>query len=240
MPASGANPYAPPAALGYGQPGLPAPGYPGQPTGAFAPPTSGFPGQPTSGFPGQPTSGFPGQPTTGFPGQPGTGYDAYGQPVMPGYPQQQGQPRKKRGLMITMIVLVVALVLCGGGGAAAYFLTKNSSGKGQASPVDAVNGFLKAVYNDKDAAAAETYVCSSSRNNTAITKRISDIRAYDGALKDPAYTWGTPTVKSQTKDEATVLADVKLTTSDEKTAESKLSFITTHESGWFVCEITAG
>jgi hypothetical protein len=235
------DPYGPPTS---GQPYAPPPVQPDP----YGPPTSGQPygpptGMPPAAFPqpGQqypPTSGIP-MPTSAQPyAQPGyapnTGYLG-----APGYqPPGTPPPAKKRGLMITLLVIGLAVVLCGGGGAAAYFVFRDSGGKGQASPVDAVQGFLKAIYVDHDADAAANLVCSSSRDKNALIKRIDDIKSYDTSLKDPAYTWPAPTVEKQDTKSATVDADVKVTTSDDKVAESKLKFLTTNSSGWFVCEIT--
>ncbi len=256
-PPTSGQPYVPPPV----QPELYPPPPSGQP---YAPPTSGQPyAQPTSGQPyAQPTSGQPYAPPAGaqpavFP-QPGQQYPTSGIPMPtsaqpyaqpgyapntgyiggPGYPTPGTPPQKKRGLMITLLVIGLAVVLCGGGGAAAYFVFRDSGGKGQATPVDAVQGFLKAVYVDHDADAAANLVCSSSRDKNALIKRIDDIKSYDTSLKDPAYTWPTPTVEKQDTKAATVTADVKVTTSDDKVAESKLSFLTTNSSGWFVCEIS--
>src|SRR5689334_4312072 len=226
------DPYAAPPTSGqpYVQPGQPDP---------YAPPTSAQPyAQPTSAQPyAPPTSAQPYAPTSAQPYvQPGyapnTGYIGG-----PGYPPPP-PPKKKRGLMIVLLVVGLVVVLCGGGGAAAYFVFKDSGGKGQASPVDAVQGFLKAIYVDHDADAAAKLTCSSSRDKNALIKRIDDIRSYDSSLKDPTYTWPTPTVEKQDSTSATVNADVKVTTSDDKVAESKLKFVTTNNSGWFVCEIS--
>ena len=233
----------PPQPDPYGAP--PTSGQPYQPD-PYAPPTSAQPYAPPTGAqpaafaqPGQqypPTSGIP-MPTSAQPyGQPGyapnTGYIGG-----PGYPPG-APPKKKRGLMITLLVIGLAVVLCGGGGAAAYFVFRDSGGKGQATPVDAVQGFLKAIYVEHDADAAADLVCSSSRDKNALIKRIDDIKSYDASLKDPAYTWPTPTVEKQDTKSATVSADVKVTTSDDKVAESKLKFLTVNDSGWFVCEIS--
>jgi hypothetical protein len=240
----------------YGQPDpnqYPQQGYPQQPpqqyppTGAFPTgpqPTGQFPTgplqqQPTSGFPGQPTSGFPGQPTSGFPGQPTSGFpaDPYAAGYQPGY--QQPAPPRNRGLKITLIVLAVVLVLCGGGGAAAYFVTKGNTGKGQANAVDAVNGFLKAVYKDKNTTDALKYVCASSRNKEKLAARVDEIKKYDSGLSSPTYTWPAPTEEKKDSKSATFLVQIKVATSDEKVAETKYKFLATNDNGWWVCEITA-
>ncbi|MEV6926932.1 hypothetical protein AB0M46_20840 [Dactylosporangium sp. NPDC051485] len=243
------DPYTAPVQPTSGQPfpgqpfpNQPYPGQPdyGQPTGQL-PPTGAF-GQPTGPFPA-PTGQFP----TGPVPQPGMAPPFSGPPApvsgMPvsGYPMYPPQPpvKKKRGLMITLIVLGVVLVLCGGGGAAAWFVVQNNQGTGASTPVEAVNGFLTAVYKNNDADAALKYVCSSSRDKDKLNARVNDIRKFNGALSSPTYTWPAPTVEKQDKDQATLVVDVKVTTSDEKVAEMKYKYIATQRKGWWVCEITA-
>jgi flagellar basal body-associated protein FliL len=169
----------------------------------------------------QPFSGPP-APTSGY-------------PVYP----QQAPVKKKRGLMITLIVAAVVLVLCGGGGAAAFFVFKNNQGTGAPTAVEAVSGFLTAVYKNKNTDEALKYVCSTSRNKTKLAQRVDDIRKYDASLSSPTYTWPTPTVDKQENDSATLTVPVKVMTSDEKTAETKYKFVATHGKGWWVCEISA-
>ena len=141
--------------------------------------------------------------------------------------------------MITLIVLAVVLVLCGGGGAAVYFVTQGNQGKGQPTALEAVNGFLKAVYKDKNTTEALKYVCASSRNKEKLAARVDEIRKYDAGLSSPTYTWPAPTVEKQDSSSATLLVPIKVATSDEKVAETKYKFLATNDNGWWVCEITA-
>jgi hypothetical protein len=162
-------------------------------------------------------------------------------PPAPGYPMypQAAPAKKSRGLLITLIILGVVVVLGGGGGAAAYFVIQNNQGTGAPTAVEAVNSFLTAVYKNKSSEEALKYVCSSSRDKNKLTARIDEIRKYDAGLSSPTYTWPTPSVEKQTGDEATLLTTVKVTTADEKVAETKYRYIATHGKGWWVCEITA-
>ena len=212
-----ASPYGPPASP-YGPPtsgaGYQAPGYP------TAPPTSGA-GYPA---PGYQTSAFP---ATGYLGDP-----AFGGAVPP------QPPKKRRGLLITTIVLAIVVLLCGGGGTAAYFLVKKVDGKGQATPVAAVEGFLTAVFHDGDANRAATYVCSASRNKATLAKKIEELKTYQEQYKSPQFSWPTPTVEKQDKTEATLTVPVKLSTADDRVSEKKLRFITVNAAGWWVCEVS--
>ena len=105
--------------------------------------------------------------------------------------------------------------------------------------IEAVNGFLTAVYKNKNSEEALKYVCSTSRNKEKLAARVDEIRKYDASLSSPTYTWPTPTVDKQENDQATLVVPVKVSTSDEKVAESKYKFVATQSKGWWVCEITA-
>ncbi|MFI5906202.1 hypothetical protein [Dactylosporangium sp. NPDC051541] len=233
-PTSAQPAYGQPA---YGQPAYPPPpptGAFGQPTGQFPPPTGQFPTGPMAA---PPTSAIPGMaPPMSGPPMSGPPY-----PGAPGYPMYPpvAPPKKSRGLLITLIIVGVLVVLGGGGGAAAYFVMKNNQGTGAPTAADAVNSFLTAVYKNKSTDEALKYVCSTSRNKEKLTARIDEIRKYDAGLTGATYTWPAPTVEKQESDEATLTTTVKVTTSDEKVAETKYRYITTHGDGWWVCEITA-
>ncbi|GAA0710316.1 hypothetical protein Drose_02470 [Dactylosporangium roseum] len=244
MPPTSAPPTSGQPFYQVGQPGQPGQPYPDPNQPPYAPPTGSFPaGPPPTGHFGPPTSQFP-PPTGQFPTGPmqtGVVPPFSGPPAptsgFPGY-QPAPPPPKKRGLTITLIVLAVVLVLCGGGGAAAYFVVQGDQGKGQSSAVEAVNGFLKAVYKDKNTDEALKFVCGSSRNKDKLAQRVDDIRKYDAGLSSPSYTWPTPTVDKQENNSATLIVPVKVSTSDEKVAETKYKFLATNDNGWWVCEIT--
>jgi hypothetical protein len=182
--------------------------------------------QPTSGFPAP-----PGYPTTGFPGQPG-GYDPAG-----GYPGQPAPPRGRRTLLISLIAAVI-LVVIAGGGITAFLLLRNSGGEGQATPTAAAANFLTAVYKDKDATKAGKYVCASARDKGNITKKVDEVKAYAQKFnRDPQFTWDEPKVDNQSKESATLSATVRFVTSDDRTAEQKLSITAVKDDGWLVCEV---
>ncbi|HET8681515.1 MAG TPA: hypothetical protein VFM54_06530 [Micromonosporaceae bacterium] len=227
-----------PTPPGYQQPGYP-PGYPQQPTSG-----GGYPTQPVSGggaWPGQaqpypPTSAYPAAP--GYPQGPGypaaPGYDPnFPQPGAPGGPPR----RRRRGLLITLIVLGLAVLLCGGGGTAAFLLLREADGQGSGNPTEAVTGFLRAVYTDRDVDKASTFVCSEARDKNDLTKKINEIGDYAKQYKNPKFSWGTPTVSDEDGGKATVDVKVKITTEDEKVAEQALTFTVVKKTGWFVCEV---
>jgi hypothetical protein len=242
------DPYAQP---GYGQPAYPpavdpyaspVSGQPAPPPAYPQPAPGAYPGSPAA-YP-QPVSGDPYQPY----GQPATPYPASGQPypASGGFPQQQpayaaypppGPQKKKRGPLIAAII-VVALVLCAGGGVSAWLLLRNvETGDGAAEPVAAVEAFMKAVYTDKDASKAASLVCSEARDEADISRRVSDIKAYDSKYDHPRFDWDDPKVDDKTDKKAVVSVKLTMVTEDEKTSEQQLKFTVVKKTGWWICEI---
>jgi hypothetical protein len=242
QPASGTG-YPPPAA-GHPYANQPVPGQPGAPyPGAPMPP--GGPGLPHQPGPGQP---YPGYPPAGQPGHsPAPGESPYppgAQPYAPGQPPYAPtqpyapggtQPPKKRGAVIVVVVLVVLLLLCIGGSVAAFLLLRNA--EGAAEPVVAVENFLDAVYTDRDAALAATFVCRAARDERALVGKIAEIDAYAARYKTPRFTWTAPTVEEQDAERAVVSTTLTMATGDERTTQQKLTFTVVQSSGWRVCDV---
>ncbi|MFG1950677.1 hypothetical protein [Micromonospora sp. NPDC048830] len=188
------------------------------------------PGGPQAGFP---QAGFP-QPGPPQPGAPGA--------VPPGYPPYPApapaQPRKKRGVLIASIVLALAVLLCGGGGVAAFLTLRNvESGEGAKEPTAAVQNFLAAVYQERDAKKAAGHVCSAARDDKQIAAKVAEVKRYAEEHEGARFRWTAPKVDNQTDDRATVTTKVTMTTSDEKVAEQDLRFTVVQQTGWWVCEI---
>ncbi|MFG2055324.1 hypothetical protein ACGFI9_14990 [Micromonospora sp. NPDC048930] len=217
---------------GTAAPGGPSPEQPpvgATPTpGAFPPPAPGaFPPPASGAFPPAPGA-FPPPASGAFP------------PPAGGYPPYQGPaaPKKRRGLLIATIVLAAAVLLCGGGGTAAFLTLRNAEdGQGAKEPAVAVEGFLTAVYKDRDARKAATFVCSASRDDKKIAAKVAEVRKYATQYQNPRFRWTSPKVDNQTGDRATVTTRVTMTTSDEKVADQDLRFTVVRKTGWWVCEV---
>ncbi len=161
-------------------------------------------------------------------------------PPAPGYPPypQPAAPKKRRGLLIVSIVLAAAVLLCGGGGTAAFLTLRNAEeGQGAKEPAVAVDRFLTAVYKDRDARKAATFVCSASRDDKKITAKVTEVRKYATQYQNPRFRWTSPKVDNQTGDRATVTTRVTMTTVDEKVADQDLRFTVVRKTGWWVCEV---
>ncbi|MGC5017563.1 hypothetical protein [Micromonospora sp. DT47] len=191
---------------------------------------SGSPGTPAfrQDVPGQTGPVSPGAPTPGAIPPPPSAYPAY---------QAPGAPRK-RGLLIASIVLAGAILLCGGGGTAAFLALRDTeSGEGAKEPTVAVDGFLTAVYRDRDARKATAFVCSASRDQEKLDAKVAEVDRYAAGYQNPRFRWSSPKVDNQTGDRATVTTTLTMTTADEKVAEQALRFTVVRKTGWRVCEV---
>ncbi|MEE3918841.1 hypothetical protein V2I01_11605 [Micromonospora sp. BRA006-A] len=95
-------------------------------------------------------------------------------------------PRKRPAVLIVSLVLAAAVVLCGGGGTAAFLALRNSEdGQGAKEPQVAVDGFLKAVYQERDPEKAATFVCSAARDDEKIAAKVTEVRGTSRSTRTP-------------------------------------------------------
>ncbi|ATO16002.1 hypothetical protein CO540_21080 [Micromonospora sp. WMMA2032] len=201
------------------------------------PPVGGATGTPGDPIPQPASAGLtppgPGVPAPGATPPPGSG-PAPGHPAYPAGPP----PRKRPTLLIASLVLAAAVLLCGGGGTAAFLaLRDGEDGRGAKEPQVAVEGFLKAVYQERDAEKAATFVCSAARDDRKIAAKVAEVQKYAGQYQNPRFRWTNPVVDNQTGDRATVSTRVTMTTADEKVADQELRFTVVQKTGWWVCEV---
>ncbi|MEU4777949.1 hypothetical protein [Micromonospora sp. NPDC023633] len=200
--------------------------------------------QPPSGGPVGPPAGQPGFPATPDAAAVPPGPAGAGDPSIPpppaGYPPYQppAAPKKKRGVLIAAIALAVILLLCAAGGVVTFLTLRDAeSGEGAKEPAVAVDEFLKAVYQERDADRAAGLVCSSSRDEKKIAAKVAEVEKHVSAHQNPRFRWSTPKVDNQTGDRATVTTKVTMTTADEKVADQDLRFTVVKKTGWWVCEV---
>ncbi|MFV2099464.1 hypothetical protein [Micromonospora sp. LOL_024] len=154
----------------------------------------------------------------------------------PPYPQQV--PPGRRGALLASITLVAVLLLCAGGGVAAFLTLRNTeSGEGAPDPSVAVDDFLTAIYQDRDAVKAAEMVCTAARDQDKIRAKVAEVEKYVSTYQSPRFRWDTPTVDNETGDRATVTTTVTVTTADEKIADQDLRFTVIRKTGWWVCEV---
>jgi hypothetical protein len=160
------------------------------------------------------------------------------QPISPNEPAPPVASAKRRSAgVITLIVLGVVLLLCAGGGVSAYFLLRNVDGAGADDPKAAVTDFLTAMYTDQDARKAASLVCSESRDENKITKKVDEIKSSVRKYQNPRFRWDDPKVEQETSQRALVSANVTLSTGDDRVSQQRLSLTVVHKTGWWVCEV---
>ncbi|MBX7264797.1 hypothetical protein KIF24_01155 [Micromonospora sp. Llam7] len=193
--------------------------------------------QPPVGGPTGPADHPPAQSSP--PAAPADGHGSAGPPPS-GYPAYQSPagPPRKRGALLASVALVVVLLLCVGGGVAAFLTLRNTeSGEGAQDPSVAVDDFLTAVYQERDAAKAAKLVCTAARDQDKIRAKVAEVEEYVSTHQSPRFRWDTPTVDNETGDRATVTTTVTVTTADEKIADQDLRFTVIRKTGWWVCEV---
>lgn len=139
------------------------------------------------------------------------------------------------------VIAVVTVLLLGGAGFGAWLLLRDDRG-GAVTAVDAVEAFLRAVYLDRNAAAASSLVCSEARDEESIAAKIDTIRAYADTYLSPRFTWSGPTVVDRGEGSVVVEVRVTMITEDERTADQTLHITVVdkgREGGWWVCDVEA-
>ncbi|HEY8450975.1 MAG: hypothetical protein FWJ70_07315 [Micromonosporaceae bacterium] len=139
-------------------------------------------------------------------------------------------------------VAVVTVLLLAGGGFGVWLLLRDGDRGGAVTAVDAVDAFLRAVYVDRDAAAASSLVCSEARDEESLAAKIDTIRAYADTYLDPRFTWTSPAVIEHAEGSVVVQARVTMITEDERTADQVLRITVVDkgsEGGWWVCDVEA-
>ncbi|WP_189048728.1 Rv0361 family membrane protein [Micromonospora sonchi] len=150
-----------------------------------------------------------------------------------------GPGDRRGGARTASLALAVVLLLCAGGGVAAFLTLRNAeSGEGAPEPSVAVDDFLTAVYQERDAAKAARLVCGAARDQDQIRGKVAEIETYVSTHQNPRFRWNTPTVDNETGDRATVTTTVTVTTADEKITDQDLRFTVIRRSGWWVCEVS--
>lgn len=195
--------------------------------------------QPVSG---DPTSQPDGPAEAAIPSAPQPDPSALPAPATP-YPpvQQSPAPRRRRGLLIASIALAATLVLCLGGGVAAFLAVRAAEdGTGAEEPTAAVEEFLTAVYQDRDAAQASSLVCSAAKDQEKISAKVAEVEEYAADYKKPYFRWSPLKVDDKTEDRAVITTTVTMTTADEKVADLPLRLTVVKSMGWRVCEVAQG
>ncbi|NLU80308.1 hypothetical protein HCA58_18365 [Micromonospora sp. HNM0581] len=188
----------------------------------------------------QPPAGDPTGPTDLPPTRSSPSASGGTPPEEAGYRPQHSpaQSPRRRGPLLASLTLVVVLLLCAGGGVAAFLTLRDTeSGEGAPDPSVAVDDFLTAIYQERDAVRASGLVCTAARDPEKIRAKVAEVEEYVSTYRSPRFRWDTPTVDNETGDRATVTTTVTVTTADEKIADQDLRFTVIRKTGWWVCDV---
>lgn len=210
----------------------PWPPAPPPPPGAAPPPPG--PAQPPQLSADTPP---PGSPPPGSP-PPGSSPSGSGAPAGQPAARPARAALHKRGPVIATVVLAIVLLLCGVGGTFSVILLRQvETGEGAPDPAAAVDGFLRAIYHERDARKAAAMVCSEARDAKAIDKKIDEVDELRRTYQRPRFKWESPQIEQQNSDRAIVFTELTMTTADEKISTLPLRFTVVQRTGWWICEV---
>jgi hypothetical protein len=156
----------------------------------------------------------------------------------PNEPQRDDpQGRVSRSWLPGLALAVAIVILLGSAGVIWFRWFDKPPSSGASRPEITVDRFLGAVFQQRNAQAAERLTCPSAQDGSALRRRVNQLREFDLRYQSPSYSWPSPTVESQHRGRAVVFAQVRMMTADDRISWQRLRFITIRSSGWLVCEI---
>jgi len=144
-------------------------------------------------------------------------------------------PPARRRPMLVLGIVVALLAVLGGAGGAAYVLI-NVRGTGPATPADAVEGFLDAVFTTHSAKDAADFVCERSRDEAELDQVVFGVKTFEKDYPSARTTWTYPPIAPQ-GDTAAAAVTLTLTTANEQVATKQIRLLLVNDRGWFVCDV---
>lgn len=146
-------------------------------------------------------------------------------------------PRRK-GAGLAALALFACLVACLGGGLGAYLLVERLQPRGSANPAQAIDGFLTAVFDEKDPGVAARFVCPDSRDERQLATLVYEIATFEARYDSSPTSWTYPTVEVATsRRSATATIELTLTQGRNELAQKRIRLILVDDHGWWVCDV---
>jgi hypothetical protein len=146
-------------------------------------------------------------------------------------------PRRRRRRPSLLLGLIIALVVVLAGGAtAAFILVGPSSSRGSATPAEAVEGFLDAIYGKHSAKDAARFVCERARNDAELDQIVFAVKTFEQEFTSPRTTWAYPAIQPNGR-QATTTVTLTMTTANEQVSERRLTLLLVDDRGWWVCDV---
>ena len=153
------------------------------------------------------------------------------------WPLVSGEPPKLRRRPSLLLGLIIALVVVLAGGAtAAFLLVGPASSRGSATPANAVEGFLDAIYGKHSAKDAARFVCARARNDAELDQIVFGVKTLEHEFTAPQTTWVYPEIHP-TGQQATANVTLTMRTANEQVAEKQLTLLLVDDRGWWVCDV---
>jgi hypothetical protein len=153
------------------------------------------------------------------------------------WPLVSGQPPRPRRRPPLMLGLIIALVLVVAGGAtAAFVLVGPSSSRGSATPAEAVEGFLDAIYGKHSAKEAARFVCERARDDAELDQIVFGVKTFEQEFASPRITWAYPAIQPNGQ-QATATVTLTMNTANEQVSERRLTLLLVDDRGWWVCDV---
>ncbi len=153
------------------------------------------------------------------------------------WPLVSGEPPRRRRRPPLILGLIIALVVVLAGGAtAAFVLIGPSSSRGSATPEEAVEGFLDAIYGRHSAKDAARFVCERSRNDAELDQIVFGVKTFEQEFTSPRTSWAYPSIQP-TGRQATATVTLRMSTADEQVSERRITLLLVDDRGWWVCDV---
>jgi len=148
-------------------------------------------------------------------------------------------PKRVGSAALAAVAFVALLVLCLGGGATSFFVVQSLEPRGTATPESALEGFLRAVFVDRDANRAADFVCTEHRDDKELARLVFEVRAFTSRYASADTRWTYPGVRRAGKREASADVTLTLNNADQRVSEKQVRLLLVDHNGWWVCEVEA-
>ena len=153
------------------------------------------------------------------------------------WPLVSGEPPSRRRRPPLILGLIIALVVVLAGGAtAAFVLIGPSSSRGSATPGEAVEGFLDAIYGKHSAKDAARFVCEQARNDAELDQIVFAVKTFEQEFTSPRTTWAYSAIRPDGR-QATATVTLTMSTANEQVSERRLTLLLVDDRGWWVCDV---
>jgi hypothetical protein len=169
----------------------------------------------------------------------------YGRSPQDAYPEQPaadapwpavaGAPPRPRRRVLGIALVAGALVIFGGI-AAIIALVGPGGPRGTATPDQAVEGFLTAIYVSHDASAAGRHVCARARDNAELEQIVFQVRQNEQTYTAAQTSWTYPPIRPSGR-QASAEVTLTMTTLNEQVSSRAVTLLLVEDRGWWVCDV---